>query len=219
MMQINVNPATLTKDQREALAGFILTYPTGEVVLQKLGDEEVGKLADKIVSIGNKQVLDPADNPATGALEPVEAFADPVAVAFGGVAPLPHGATAAPYTAGASALTTAPEVVAETGANLPTAPLPPAPPFVPSAPTAAPTATNLAPVDSANFPWDARIHSESKAKIANGTWKKKRGVDPALVATVEQELAGVSVSTTTTGAIAVTLPPAGTGGGGRCVYN
>lgn len=45
-------------------------------------------------------------------------------------------------------------------------------------------------VDSAGLPWDERIHSSSKSTIANGTWKKKRGVDPALVATVEAELRG-----------------------------
>jgi hypothetical protein len=46
-------------------------------------------------------------------------------------------------------------------------------------------------VDSTGLPWDKRIHAEGKAKIANGTWRKKRNVDPALVATVEAELRGV----------------------------
>ena len=31
-------------------------------------------------------------------------------------------------------------------------------------------------LDSAGQPWDAELHSSSRAKIADGTWKKKRGV-------------------------------------------
>lgn len=40
-------------------------------------------------------------------------------------------------------------------------------------------------VDAAGLPWDARIHSGAKSKLANGNWKLLRGVDPALVASVE----------------------------------
>lgn len=53
---------------------------------------------------------------------------------------------------------------------------------------AAPVTTNPAEVDSAGLPWDSRIHSESKAKVADGTWRKRRGADPAIVAQVENEL-------------------------------
>ena len=45
-------------------------------------------------------------------------------------------------------------------------------------------------LDGEGLPWDVRIHSSSQTKLSknpNG-WKKKRGVDPALVATVEAEL-------------------------------
>ena len=45
-------------------------------------------------------------------------------------------------------------------------------------------------LDGRGYPWDARIHSESKALLAkapNG-WKLRRGVDPALVEQVEAEL-------------------------------
>lgn len=45
-------------------------------------------------------------------------------------------------------------------------------------------------VDAAGLPWDARIHSGAKTKLANGNWKLLRGVDPALVASVEAELRG-----------------------------
>jgi hypothetical protein len=46
-------------------------------------------------------------------------------------------------------------------------------------------------LDSAGLPWDKRIHSSSKAKVADGTWRKLRGVDEALVVTVEAELRAV----------------------------
>lgn len=42
--------------------------------------------------------------------------------------------------------------------------------------------------DANGLPWDHRIHSSSKARVADGSWRKMRGVDPALVATVEAEL-------------------------------
>lgn len=42
-------------------------------------------------------------------------------------------------------------------------------------------------VDSAGKPWDERIHSSSKAKVKNGTWKLKRGVDPSLVNSIEDK--------------------------------
>lgn len=46
-------------------------------------------------------------------------------------------------------------------------------------------------LDSENLPWDVRIHSSSKAKIKDGTWKLKRNLDPQLVEEVKAELRGV----------------------------
>jgi hypothetical protein len=68
------------------------------------------------------------------------------------------------------------------------APPPPAPPAVPSVPTAAQATDNPAPVDKEGLPWDARIHSSSRAIIADGTWKLRRGVDPTEVASVKSQL-------------------------------
>lgn len=45
-------------------------------------------------------------------------------------------------------------------------------------------------LDSTGLRWDARIHSTPASQIANGTWRAKRGVDKALVATVTAELRG-----------------------------
>lgn len=89
---------------------------------------------------------------------------------------------------------------------------PPPPPGIPAAPAAtrvppAPTnrgdgsATDLlrptsgVELDKDGMPWDARIHSAKKTKIANGTWKTLRGVDKALLASVQAEYQGAAPST------------------------
>jgi len=43
-------------------------------------------------------------------------------------------------------------------------------------------------LDSENLPWDKRIHTAAKTQTKQGTWKLKRGVDPALVQQVKAEL-------------------------------
>lgn len=71
------------------------------------------------------------------------------------------------------------------------APKPPALPVASAEPgTTVPTSSQdgSVTVDSAGLPWDERIHASSKAIIADGTWRRKRGVDDALVVEVEGEL-------------------------------
>lgn len=76
------------------------------------------------------------------------------------------------------------------------------PPYTP--PPAAAAGVEL---DAAGLPWDHRIHSSSKAKLAKtGEWKVARGMDPATVTAVTAELRaamGVPVP-----APVVTLAPA-----------
>lgn len=43
-------------------------------------------------------------------------------------------------------------------------------------------------LDKDGLPWDDRIHASSRVKVADGTWRKRRGIDEATVATVEAEL-------------------------------
>lgn len=73
------------------------------------------------------------------------------------------------------------------------APVPPAP--VPDAITMTNTTTATAgnvEVDSRGLPWDGRIHSSSKGKMAkDNTWKLRRNIDPQIVAQVEAELQAV----------------------------
>lgn len=44
-------------------------------------------------------------------------------------------------------------------------------------------------LDSRGMPWDERIHSRTRSKLANGTWKYKRGITPAEKTAVEAEIA------------------------------
>lgn len=84
--------------------------------------------------------------------------------------------------------------LADPQTNLSTAPVTPALPALASA-TASQTAASTpaaqsspaaqgaggVEVDVEGHPYDVRIHSAGKSKIANGTWKLKKGVDKALV--------------------------------------
>lgn len=97
----------------------------------------------------------------------------------------------------------------------------PALPLVPTAsgastlPASGATAGNAAStlpaaeLDSAGLPYDVRIHSAGKSKIANGTWKLKKGVDKALVDQVNaqnKQLIGQPLPTTTPAPAAAALP-------------
>jgi hypothetical protein len=70
----------------------------------------------------------------------------------------------------------------------PAAPKPSSPKVAPPATTPAGTASGAGELDAEGLPWDSRIHSGEKTKIANNTWKVKRGTPPELVAQVKNEL-------------------------------
>ena len=42
-------------------------------------------------------------------------------------------------------------------------------------------------LDSEGYPWDHRIHASTKTKIADGSWKVKRGIDTTLIDQVRAE--------------------------------
>lgn len=52
----------------------------------------------------------------------------------------------------------------------------------------APLNTAAPAVDADGLPWDERIHSSNKQTTDKGVWRKRRGVHPTTIATVEQEL-------------------------------
>jgi hypothetical protein len=89
---------------------------------------------------------------------------------------------------------------------------------MPSAPTnSAPTSTASVAagieLDAEGLPWDKRIHSDAaERKTQKGVWKKRRGVQDAVVAQVEAELRAALAANP--GAVAapagaVTIPPGG----------
>jgi len=92
----------------------------------------------------------------------------------------------APLSADAGPSSTAP-VDTQVNTSTGIAPLPPVPQPVFPANTAAPQSPNPVEVDSKGMPWDARIHSSSKTKVTDGTWKYKRGVSDEEVKAVEYE--------------------------------
>lgn len=51
-----------------------------------------------------------------------------------------------------------------------------------------PVNANAPATDKEGMPWDERIHSKNKATNADGTWRKRRGVDAATVTAIEKEL-------------------------------
>ena len=204
-IQISVDPTTLSQEQREAVAGFILAYPSkacagtchDHAVAEIHAHTHEGQTGDSVfpvqpgVAVNELEALQ-HDHEST---MPEAAFGKPdeAAAAFGvPTTPLTLGATAAPFTAGAAPSSIAPAATTGTsGAMTSTAPVPPAPTPANVAPTAAPPTVSPAggvELDSKGLPWDSRIHAESKGKIADGTWRKKRNLDPALVAQVEAEL-------------------------------
>ena len=180
-IQITVDPDGMSQKQREAVAGFILAYPTKACAGTCGHSHSVNEL--EVLQHDHESTL------------PVAAFGQPdeAAAAFGvPPAPLPLGATAAPSTAGAAPLSTAPVAMVETtSTTTSTVPAPPAQMPANVAAIAAPQTGSPASgveLDKNGLPWDGRIHAESKAKIADGTWRSKRNLDPALKAQVEAEL-------------------------------
>lgn len=105
--------------------------------------------------------------------------------------PLPHP-TPVTSTVVAAPSSTAP-VEPQASSPAPSVPPVPAVPTVPAAtaPTApaAPTSPAGIELDTDGLPWDARIHSSSKAKNADGRWRAKKGLnDGTLVARIQAEL-------------------------------
>lgn len=211
-MQINVDPAALTQEQREAVAGFILAYP---------GKACAGTCGHAVAEIHAHTHAAPVPAGATGpALDPeIAALVKDdgefqASVAFGS-----HGSPAldadaaklnAVFGQGAAGPTLGDVGLAPAAAfGVPPAPLAVSTPAIAAGSIVAPPPpANTAPItttpgvassaagassagvdlDKHGLPWDGRIHAGTKRKNADGSWTAKRGVDPTLVATVEAEL-------------------------------
>lgn len=210
-IQITVDPTTLTEKQREAVAGFILAFPAA-------------KESSAVINITNTTVDGTSIAKAmSNELEVLQHDHESTLpdAAFG-----PHGSAAldAVFSQGAAGPTLADVGLTPAAAFgigkasadpfVPSATTVPPPPesTVPTPPTPGP-ASSVAPaasggveLDKRGLPWDNRIHSSSKAKLANGDWKNARGKAPEYIAQVEAELLGAIALTTRTAAQGV--PPA-----------
>lgn len=99
----------------------------------------------------------------------------------------------APFTAAVTPVPTAPVASTDSSPAPTTAFAQPAAIAPQPATTAAPLTAPPAPLgnverDSKGMPYDGRIHSASKNKVADGSWRYKRGCDEAVIAQVEAEL-------------------------------
>lgn len=99
----------------------------------------------------------------------------------------------APFTAAVAPVPTAPVASTDSSPAPTTAFAQPAAIAPQPATTAAPLTAPPAPLgnverDSKGMPYDGRIHSASKNKVADGSWRYKRGCDEAVIAQVEAEL-------------------------------
>lgn len=169
MLEIKFDPSTLSKAQREDLASFILGWDS---------DEEYANLGTAVTSNGETLQI---TSSTSGTIEPGAILTGMV----NGV--ITESPKSAPLSAGVDPSRTAPVdtkvPISGVFGSLPPVPQPGLP-----AKTAAPQSPNPVEVDSKGMPWDERIHSSSKAKVAGGTWKYKRGVSDEEVKRVEVEL-------------------------------
>lgn len=167
----------------------------------------------KLATVAINATIAHFDRPDVGA-EPAPPVAPAPPAAFNpfiakGVAAEP-ASPPAPSTAVVAAL---PNVPAASTPGLPTPPTAaamPAPPSAPvaaapSAPVALPSPAGAAQLDAHGLPWDARIHAKTKTMNADGTWRRFRGVQDALVAEVEAQLRASMAATVPA---AAALPPA-----------
>lgn len=209
-MQISVDPAALSQEQREAVAGFILAYP-GKACAGTCGGHAVAEIPafiHKDTADAGLVELGRSLDPEIAALVKDDGEFQ-ASVAFGAHGSPALDADAAKLNAifgqGAAGATLGDVGLAPAQAfGEPAAPLALSTPAIAAASTVAPPPpANTAPItttlgvassvagvdlDAKGMPWDNRIHAESKGKIADGTWRKKRNLDPTVLAQVEAEL-------------------------------
>ena len=204
-MQIHVDPAGLSQEQREAVAGFILAYPASNVgsilreetdcagshhavaeihavnELEALQHDHESTMPEAAFGSHGSSALD-ADAAklnaifGQGAAGPTLADVDLApAAAFGGAA--------VPLTAG-QAFGQSPDGVALQSPATTAQP----PVNLGHVSSAAPVTSAGVELDKDGLPWDSRIHVESRNKNSDGRWRKKRSLDSAVCAQVEAEL-------------------------------
>lgn len=119
----------------------------------------------------------PAGTPDEVMLDPAVVFGRGPVLNDGGTVPIPPRLVS---EVPAAPLAPAPLAIADVTSVIPTAPA------VATTPAVVPPATDER--DSEGLPWDARIHSETRKKNADGTWRYRRNLDVTVKGTVYKEL-------------------------------
>lgn len=149
-----------------------------------------GMLVPSINGEGKPIELTPAQPPGEGpTIDPHPADGIDPASVFAKAPSVPTGTTQDPPTGAAP-----PAPVGNVSSGAAAATLTPAAPAQ-GAPATAATDTKSpvgAPghIDKDGLPWDARVHSDTRKLNADGTWRLRRNLDPAVKAAVYAELKG-----------------------------
>lgn len=167
MSIVTIDLSKATPDQRAAVVSFINSFPSAAIEHATLAHEHESTMPALAFS---------AELTPEAAFGPLASGVPAPSIA--GVAPL----SIAPVAPPAPISTEAPSASLPNAASA--APIPPVPIAAPQ--SASPAGS--VEVDKHGLPWDMRIHASTKTKVADGSWKMKRGTDPAVIATVEAEL-------------------------------
>lgn len=94
-------------------------------------------------------------------------------------------------------------------AAAPAAPVAPLPPVAvpPASAGVSQPSTVAVERDSSGLPYDARIHQATRGKKTDGTWKIKKGLDPAIATAVTTELRGATAPSVAGPALAAQVAP------------
>lgn len=201
-MEIRFDP--LNEREAEAVAKFL--NRDSDVVKLKMPAIDVAMIEEAARSIrptiGDKlaEFIKREDRPDVGVTAPIN-FEHTGAVTREMIdaqlaqrdTPLPPGD--APLPAAADLFATAPAAPQDGEAS---ATIVPSPPAVPAPPTVAPPAPAVqtpraenGDLDKSGLPWDARIHSGSREKNKDGTWRQRRNLADGMYEQVEAELRAV----------------------------
>jgi hypothetical protein len=192
---ITIDLDSLSEDQAQKLAGFILTY-AGSDEPQSLHNLEFEDAVERAAEAAHS-VAEPSPSQVFGKPHPDHP-------AINTQAPSVYQQIAA--------LDAAPSTISTAGPTL----VIPNPPSGAAAQVATPPTTSFTPtavsgmvVDKTGLPWDSRIHSAAKSFNADGTWRARRGLVDGYSNQIECELRQVmAIPSPSTPAMAATAPVA-----------
>lgn len=155
----------------------------------RVGDSLTGVLTGQVVAVSHEAPSLYEEFKAAQAAD----TRDPATVFGGAVVPTPLLAPSTAVVAPPPTAPVAPMPTLPQAAPVPPAPMPAVAAVVPMAPAAPSSLAGSVELDAKGLPWDSRIHSSGKTKLANGNWRYKGGVPPERIAAVEAELRPLAV--------------------------